>query len=158
MAFQIELDQKATIDVVVSKDGAIDMTPEEYADYLNDVTKTEALKFKEGMTFDDCTKFRLKKTLSYKQTQKILEEQVTADMKGNTQVKIGWMLTELRFALVDIENPKNCIDPIPFKRGSDGNASEDLIAAIYNGGVIGDLSTARRNLADAKSGGLVKKK
>lgn len=157
MAFALELDQKATIDVVVSKDGALNMSPEEYQEYLDDVTNQESLKFKEGMTFEDCTRFRMKKTLTYKQTQKILEEQVSADMKGNTTVKIGWMLTELRYALVDILNPKNCADPIPFKRGSDGSASEDLVAAIYNGGVIGDLSTARRNLTE-KTGTLAKKK
>ena len=157
MAFALELDQKATIDVVVSKDMALEMTEEEYKEYLDDVTQTEKLKFKDGLTFEDCTKFRLKKTLTYKQTQKVLEEQISADAKGNTTVKLGWMLTELRYALVDIINPKNVADPIPFKRGSDGCASEDLVAAIYNGGVIGDLNSARKNLTD-KTGSLAKKK
>ena len=147
MAFALELDQKATIDVVVSKDLALDMTEEEYADYLEDVNQTEKLKFKNGCTLDDCTKFVLKKTLNYKQTQKVLEEQISADMQGNASIKIGYMLTELRYALVDIKNPQSTDSPIPFKRGSDGNASEELIAGIYNAGVIGDLSSARRNIS-----------
>lgn len=158
MAFALDIDQKATVEVIVSKDMALDMTDEEYAEYTSDVTTSDKLKFRDGFSLDDCTKFVLKKNLSYKQTQKVLEEQISSDIKGNTTIKVGWMLTELRYALVDIKNPKTADTPIPFKRGSDGNAHEDIVAGIYSAGVIADLNQARRNLSERKPADVTKKK
>ena len=157
MAFALDIDQKATVDVVVHKDLALDMTDEEYTEYTNDVTTTDKLKFVQGFNIDDCTKFVLKKNLTYKQTQKVLEEQISADIHGNTTIKVGWMLTELRYALVGIKNPVKCDKPIEFKRGSDGSAHEDIVAGIYSAGVISDLNSARRNLTE-RTNAVTKKK
>ena len=157
MAFALDIDQKATVEVIVHKDLALNMTDEEYAEYTEDVTTTDKLKFVDGFTLADCTKFILKKNLTYKQTQKVLEEQISADVKGNTVIKVGWMLTELRFALVGITNPAKCDKPILWKQGSDGNAHEDIVAGIYSAGVISDLNSARRNLTE-RTNSVTKKK
>lgn len=159
MAFSLELDNKATVEVVVSKDEALDMTTEQYNNYLKDVSDQNRLIFKKDLGYEDCTRFVLRKVLPFKQAQKIMGKQIGVDIQGKASFDLGYIMEEVRSSLVDIVNPVNCGKPLEFKRGSDGLAAEDLVAGIHSAGVLFDLFSGRTNsVADNKEEELSKKK
>ena len=143
MAFSLEIDSKSTVEIVVSKDEALDMTTDQYKDYLKDLDSNR-LKYKGDFGYEDTTRFVLRKVLPYRQAQKVLGKQMKVD-GGKPEVDIGYIMEEVRASLIDILNPDNCSRPLEFKRGSDGLASEELIAGIHGAGVLMDLFVGRTN-------------
>ncbi len=143
MALDLELDIKSTVDVVCSKDNALDMEDEEFREYLPHPNEPQRLKYKDGLGWEDTTRFVLRKVLPYEAAQKVMKEQISADIKGNIELNLSFILEEARSALVDIRNPKDCPRPLEYKRDSDGKCSKDLIAGLYTGGVLTELQAAR---------------
>jgi hypothetical protein len=155
MAFMIETDSRATIEVVCSKDGCLEMTPELFANYLEDVSDRGRLHFKPGFGYEDCTRFVMRKVLPFKAAQRVVDQQVQATVKDKqveTRLSLKYMLEEVRCALVDIKGPG-----LQFKKGSDGLADEELVAGIYAAGVLGELHNAWSS-ATKGSGEMAQKK
>ena len=141
MAFSLEMDIKATVEIVVSRDKALSMKPEEYREYITSVNP-DKLIFKEGCSLDDCTKFVLRKVLPFRQAEKVMNKQMEVK-NGKPKINLSYIMEEIRASLIDIINPINCANPLEFKRGSDGMASEELIAGIHGAGVLMDLFSGR---------------
>lgn len=164
MSFRLEFNSKSTIEVVCSKDSALAMDDEQYANYLLDVTDKDRLIFKEGMTYENTTRFVMRKVLPFKAAQRVVDQQVSATaQKGSKEVEtrfsLKYMLEELRCILVDIKCSADDDQPLEYKKGSDGMAAEELIAGIYSAGVLGDLHTGWQNATSARNDkALVEKK
>lgn len=150
MAFVLDLNEKSSIEVVVHKDACLDMTKEEYLHYLEDVTDFSRLKFIEGKTYEDTTRFVMRKVIPFKATQRVIDQQVSSGEDGKAKMSLKFILEEVRAALVDIKNPDNEINPLVFKRSSDGMASEQMITGFYHAGVLTDLLNGRNNSLESK--------
>jgi hypothetical protein len=142
----------ATIKVVVSKDNVVNCTDEEYEKYTESLD--ESLLHLEG----EPTRFVLKKNLSYEASQKVMDSQASFH-KGKVQMKMSYVMEEVRASLTAIENPPDldkaqCIE---WKRDNDGLTSRELIAGLQNAGVLMDLYRSRQSFQTA-SGDLAKKK
>ena len=160
MALELDLGTNSTIEVVSSKDSALDCDQETYAEYLASLDP-EHLVFKDGCGYQDTTRFVLKKNLKYDQMQRIKNQQLT--VKGGNQVSfnVGYMLEEIRCALVDIKNPDDLPTDkkVPYKRDSDGACDKNLVAALEMAGIVQELWQARNGsiLGEQQVEGLKKK-
>ena len=143
------------IEVVVSKDSALEYNEKGYDSYLEDLDESK-LKFKQG---DEPTRFVMRKTLAYEASQKVMNSQASYD-KGKVKLNMSYVMEETRLALVDIKNPAH-LSPesrIEYKRDSDGYCSKELIAGLQAAGVLMDLFRARQAVAvSPKSDALAKK-
>jgi hypothetical protein len=154
MAFSISKPDQ-TIEAIVSKDSALDCTPEDYDAYLENLDEAK-LKFKAG---DEPTRFVMRKTLPYEASQKVMNSQASID-KGKVTLNMSYVMEEVRLALVDIKNPSHLPGDqhIEFKRENDGYCSKALIAGLQAAGVLMDLFRARQAVLDApRVDALVKK-
>ena len=151
MAFSIE-SSDATVKVVVSKDSAVNCTDDAYEKYTE--TLDESLLQLEG----DPTRFILKKNLTYEASQKVMDAQASF-VKGKVEMKMSYVLEEVRASLIAIENPPDLPKEkcIIWKRDNDGLANRQLIAGLQNAGVLMDLYKARQSFT-ATSGEDAKKK
>lgn len=145
MAFALDLNEKSSVEVVVHKDSCLDMTKEEYSEYLKNVTDITRLKFVEGKSFEDTTRFVMRKVIPFKATQRVIDQQMSADSEGKAKMSLKFILEEVRAALVDIKNPEGEMNPLVFKRSSDGMASEQMVVGFYHAGVLTDLLNGRQN-------------
>ena len=68
---------------------------------------------------------------------------------GKPELKIGYILEDIRCALVDIKNPPGTEDGLVFSRDDDGYASRKLISELSTYGIINQLFVAR-NAATAR--------
>jgi hypothetical protein len=151
MSFSIE-SVDSTIKVIVSKDNAVKCTEEEYEKYTE--TLDESLLNLEG----EPTRFLLRKNLSYEASQKVMDAQASFH-KGKVQMKMSYVMEEVRAAWVGVENPTDLPKErcIVWKRDNDSLASRDLIAGLQNAGVLMDLYKCRQAF-QATSGESAKKK
>jgi hypothetical protein len=120
-----------------------DLTADEWASYLENYDET-LLRFKAGM---EPTRFVIKKTLSYAAQQSVANSQVGMTEDGKPQIKIGFILDEVRCALTAIENPASTPEDqrIIFVKEIDGMASKELIAMLNDAGIVQELYQARQN-------------
>ena len=139
--------------VIVSKDSAVKCSDEEYSKYLE--TNDEALLNLEGSP----TRWILAQNLDYKSHQILMNMQATVGAKGKMDFNIGYILEEVRMALVGVENAENLPlnQQIIFKKENDGYAQKELIAGLHSAGVLMDLHTARSNFKNVESTELTKK-
>lgn len=131
---------KDTLRVAVSIDSALDMTAEEHDYYLESLDEG-LLKFHEGQ---QPTWFVMKKVLPFGLSKRVQNEQIST--KGREiQLNYGYILEEVRCALVDIQNPPSVSDEqkINFKKASDGGADEELVSLLHAAGVVQELYKAR---------------
>jgi hypothetical protein len=137
MGFELEMDTEATLKVIVSKDKSIKALDEEiYESYLEDLDESK-------LVFDgEPTRFILKKTLEYKDSKRVMNSQVSVGEDNKPQVTIGFMMDEVRFALVGMEGPGS--DKFA-KDKNDGYAHRKVVNALYNSGVLMDLYNGRKN-------------
>jgi len=148
MALFLEMG-KDNLEVISSKDDAVTVDAEAYGKYLE--TLDEAiLCLKPGV---EPTRFVLRRMLSYGMTQKIKTEQAGLGEDGKVQIRMGYILDDVRASLVDIKNPGSPI--LAFKKDSDGYASKELVAMLEQAGIANELYAARQ--AAVKSGGASKK-
>lgn len=154
MAFSISKPDQS-IEVIVSKDSALDCSSDDYDAYLENLDESK-LKFKSG---DEPTRFVMRKTLPYEASQKVMNSQASID-KGKVTLNMSYVMEEVRLALIDIKNPAQLSkeQQIEFKRENDGYCSKVLIAGLQASGVLMDLFRARQAVLDApKADALVKK-
>jgi len=137
MAFVLNMDTDKTVSVVVSKDSSIKgVTDEVYESYLSDLDESK-------LTFaGEPTRFRMKRTLPYKDTKRVMNSQISFD-EGKPSVNVSFIMDEVRCALVGMDGPGS----EGFKKDKDGYASMEVVNALYNAGVLMDLYNARKNAA-----------
>lgn len=148
MALVLEVGRD-TIEVISSKDEAIQCDAEAYAKYL-DCLDESLLALAPGL---EPTRFVMRKVLSYGMSQKIRTEQAGIGADGKIEVKLGFILDEIRASLIDVKNPGS--SQLQFKKDSDGYASKDLVALLDHVGIANELYAARQ--AFLKSSGSLKK-
>lgn len=140
MAINFE-DTGQNIEVIIQIDPAIHCTPEEYAEYLNDLDEGR-LK----LNGEEPTRFIMKKSMDFKSIQKIKKSQFSVELVDGQPGAMGFdmsALTELRSCLVDIKGPKGSLQ---FKKDRDDNlVSKELIALLDQCGAADELVLARRN-------------
>jgi len=143
------LDDSLLLDEVLSDDENLeDGKKDAYAEYLEDLDESR-LTFVEGK---EPTRFVMRKVLDYKKGVRIKNEQVKMNGKNDVQVQLGSMVGEtVRAALIDIKHPEGS-NPgaLVFKRGSDGGASEELVALLDANGIAADLYAAHQNASKHK--------
>ena len=152
MAFLVD-STTSYVEVIVSKDTAIDCSDEDYDKYLE--TLDESLL---KLTCDP-TRFVLRKNLPYEASQKVMNAQATYD-KGKVQMQMSYVMEEVRAALIDIKYPDEVPkeDRLEFKRESDGLASKHLISILQGAGVLMDLFRARSAQSSGPKDDAAKKK
>ena len=152
MALKLEL-ISGTISVVSRLDDAISCTEEDYNEYLLDLDEGH-LNIKEGQK---PTYFVLTKNLKFDAQQKVKNQQISYK-GGQVDLQLGFIMEEVRQALVDIKNPDDIPDnqKVLFKRDSDGAASKELIASLGDA-IVNDLFSARRNSVGSKASDIKKK-
>ena len=140
------------IKVISSKDSAVTCDIETYKEYLTNLD--ESLLELNG----EPTRFVLKKGLNYKEQQIIKDAQIKMDGK-EYQIRMSYMMDEMRLALIDIENPADLSEDqkIIFKKASDGKVSHEIVALLESAGILSELSLARTNAMGVLSG-ITKKK
>jgi len=135
-----------TIKLVLRVDSAIpeDMTDEIYQTYLETLDE-EILNLTE-----EPTRFVMRKQLPFTAQKNITNEQMGVDMEGKAQMKLGFMLEEVRASLIDIENPPSYTEEqkIVFKRDSDGLASKELIGMLNTMKLIMPIYGARQTILE----------
>lgn len=146
MALSLAKISDGTIEVISRMDSALDqVTDEEFSSYLQALDES-LLRFKDG---EEPTRFIMRRVLPYATAQKIKNMQMRME-KGEMQIQMGFMAEEVRASLVDIKNPADLPEPeqIKYRRGSDGLASEELIAMLDSAGIVSDLFSARKNVME----------
>lgn len=145
MAILLNQDQ-GSLKVVLEQDSALRSGASDYKAYLDSGLNENALTFDEGK---QPTRFIMRSVLDYDSQQKIMNEQIQMqpDSKGKMSQKfnIGYILSEVRASLTDIENPADLDEKqhIKFTRDSDGKASKKLIGMLHGAGLVMQLFSAR---------------
>jgi hypothetical protein len=133
MALSFE-DLPENFEVICSKDGAVNCDEEGFSKYL-DTLDESLLNLSEGLT---PTRFVLKRTLSYEEQRKLKNSQL-GFKDGDVQIRLSYMLDEVRYRLVDIKGGGKGVE---FKKDSDGYASKALVEKLDSFGIVRELQTA----------------
>ena len=130
-----------TFSVISRIDSALpdDLTQEEWDAYQ--LTLDEKLL---RMTAEP-TRFVLRRSLPFAAQQTIANQQMGIGPNGKPEVKLGYVLEEVRCALVEIRNPVGTEDPLVFKKAADGFADHDLIANLNSAGIAMELFSVRQS-------------
>lgn len=147
---------KGNIDVVLSVDDAVTCPPEEYQAYLESFKKgsgDESLLKLNG----EPTRFVMRKVLPFEADIEITDMQMEIGEGGKPKIKTGFVLEEVRKALIDIKNPPDAPSPIEFKRDADNYANKEIIQMLYQAGVLAELWNARNNAKGGPTDRLKKK-
>ena len=140
MALSFSNDQEL-VEVICSKDESVSCDSDSFQEYLR--TLDESLL---GLNPDLApTRFVMKKTLPYAATKQIKNEQV-GYKDGEMELRLGFIIEEVRTALVDIKNPGAGLE---FKKDGDGGASKSLIEKLEAAGIVQELYTARQSAIKA---------
>lgn len=145
MAFKKQNSCSETFKIVIKNDDAVpeSVTEEIYDNYLKNLDETVL-----GLVGEP-TRFVMKRDLSFASQKHIASEQVGVDADGKPQVKMGYILEEIRSCLIDIENPSSLKpdEKIVFEKDKgDGLASKALIAYLHSLGVVMQLFSARQKV------------
>lgn len=160
MAIRVDhLTGDGTIKVISRIDGALKYDEETYSTYLK-TNDESVLDFEDGQ---EPTRFVLRKTISFKTSQKFKANQVRMEKGGEIYFNTGVTAEEVRYALCDIETPPTDGTPLRFVgvkvdagKGSIQIASDETMNLLSQLGVLDDLYTARRNYIE-NGGASVKK-
>lgn len=120
-----------------------------YQRYLETLDES-LLQLKPGV---EPTRFVMRKVLPFAQAQKIKTEQAAVGAEGRMEVRMGFIMDEVRAALIDVKNPGS--PSLAYKRDSDGLASRELVSLLDSVGIVNELFTARQGAM--KAGGASKK-
>lgn len=93
------------------------------------------------------TRFVIRRTLPFGAQQEVTNQQVKVGQDGKPQVNFGFILEEIRCALINIENPDDLPEDqkLVFKRDADGYASKDLIAKLNAAGIVSELYSTKQS-------------
>ena len=144
-----------TFEVALRIDSALDMTVEEYNEYLKTCDKS-LLTTVEGET---PTFIVMRKVLPHSLAQKVENAQL-AFKDGELHPQKGFIIEHVRCCIVGINNPPGlpkdqCIE---YKKAPDGGCSDELISQLQSADLINDLYTAHSNACRSGSNALTKKK
>lgn len=132
--------------VICRIDSAIpeDLTDSEWDLYQNSLEESH-LRLTEKPTY-----FIMKKSLNFGAQQNIVNQQINIDATGKPNLQLGYMLEEVRCALVDIENPSTIPveEHIKYVKEIDGYASKELIAQLNSVGIVSQLFSIRNNIVN----------
>jgi hypothetical protein len=137
MALKIVTKTQETVKIIVRQDSSIpeNLTDDEWESYQNSLDET-FLRLK-----DEPTRFVVRVSLPYEAQVKIQNSQMSYS-DGKPELKIGYIMEELRCSLVGIENPAGS-DSFCFKKDEDGFASRQLIAELAQYGLVHQLFAIR---------------
>lgn len=156
MAFTMDnIISDGDIEIIVRKDSALDVTDEQYAEYLENLDESK-LKLKEG---HEPTRFVMRKAIPFKHLNDIENSKIKYSKTGEVELQLGFILKEVRATLKDIKNPPSvpkdkCIE---FKQTGDGLVDEKLMAGLAGADIVTNLYTARKNYVDTLGGTSAKK-
>lgn len=162
MAIRLDMTE-GTIKVIARVDESLNVSDKEYKEYIESLDEN-GLRFHEGF---GPTRFVLKKVLPFEVTQSARANSLSMkrgrdddEEEANINVDLGYQLDEIRFALIDIENPPDLPDDqkIKFEMESGGGASKELFAKLMALGITGDLIKARASILKRRNVDGVKKK
>lgn len=130
------------IEVIVRQDSALDVTDEEYAEYIRTCDE-ELLKFKDG---EEPTRFVMKRQISLKHATAIENAKVRYDQSGDMTLQLGFIFMEIRACLKEIKNPPSVPKDkqIVLKFTGDGLLEEKLMANLVASGIVTNLYNARQ--------------
>jgi hypothetical protein len=91
------------------------------------------------------TRFVLKTHLPFAAQQHLASEQMHMGQDGKTEMRFGFILEEVRYALENIENPPGMEEDqkLVFAKDKDGYASKELVALLHCAGIVIELYAAR---------------
>lgn len=143
------------IKVVLKTDSALgDVSDATYAEYLKTLNEN-LLDFNEGAV---PTRFVMTKVIEYDLAQRVKNQRMSYQ-DGKVQFNAGYMMEEVRCALVRIEydptTPEE--DKMEFKKEADGGASKAIMESLNALNVLDDLFTALTNASPGISA-VIKKK
>jgi len=133
MAFGL-VDGDDSVEVICSKDEAVTCDKAGFDEYLKTLDESH-LKLAEGI---NPTRFVLKKTLAYDEQKRIKNSQL-GFKDGDMQIKLGYMVEEIRYRMTDIKGPGN---GMAFRKDSDGYVAKGLIEKLDSYGIIKELHDA----------------
>ncbi len=120
--------------VVSYIDSAVTCDRDTYTTYLQNLDESLL-----GLNSEP-TRFILKRSFSVAEHQAIKSAQ--ASIKGkDVQINLGYVLLEVKYALVDIEGGA---DGFGMLKDSNGYAQDSLISLLEESGILMDLFTARQ--------------
>ena len=92
------------------------------------------------------TRFVLRLNLPYAAQKTVTSEQIGVTADGKAEVRLGFMLEDVRCSLVDIENPPTVPeeDKLLYAKEGDGFASKELISRLHGAGIVTELFAARQ--------------
>jgi hypothetical protein len=143
MAFGIGLEGEL-IEVICSKDEAVTCDLDAYQEYLKTLDET-ILGLKPEI---QPTRFCLKRTLPYAAAQRVRNQQL-GYKDGDVEVRLGFILEEVRASLIDIKNPGAGLE---YKKDGDGGASKTLVEKLDAYGIVQELYTARQSSMKSNPG------
>ena len=152
-------DEGAVIEVVCKFDSCLDMTTEEYNEYINNGADPSYLKLQEGKEISDCTLFVLKKNLDWQGHERLMKKQFDIDPVTKQPVpNPAFVMTDIQQSLVDIKNPDTAEFKVPYRQDRPGMASRKIVTGLHNAGILFDLYQARANANKGAKSALVEKK
>lgn len=125
--------------VVLFKDDALDMTRDEYVEYLKDCDPSK-LKLLEGK---QPTFFIMRKVLPAKLSKKVMTEQVTF-VRGEAQFNFSSIIDVVKACVCGVENLSGLEE---FKADADGSAPDDIVAGLVSMNAHMDLFSAYQNIS-----------
>lgn len=137
MALSLEVG-KETIEVISSRDPSVKCEGDAYSNYLDSLDEN-LLQIADGT---EPTRFVMRKILPFGVTQRLKTEQGALDENGRMQIRMGYILDEVRAALIDVKNPGS--PSLHYKKDSDGFASKELITLLESAGITNELFAARQ--------------
>lgn len=123
-------------EVISSKDESVKCSPDAYGEYLSSLDESK-LELDPNVS---PTRFVMRRVLPYGALKKIKDQQL-GYKDGEVEVRLGFMLEEVRASLVDIKGPGKGIE---FKRENDGLASKSLVEKLDAYGIVQELYAARQ--------------
>lgn len=147
MAFNLE-EGSDTLEIICSKDEAVTCDKDGFEEYLKTLDESH-LKLADGIS---PTRFVMKKTLGYEEQKRIKNSQL-GFKDGDMQIKLGYMVEEVRYRLTDIKGGGRGME---FKKDSDGYVAKSLVEKLDSYGIVKELHDAV-TAAMAARGGVSKK-
>lgn len=146
-----------TISVLTVKDPALVKDDAHYPNGFEDAWEHYSETLEEGgLCFnpdESPIRFIFKSSLSFKEAKSLQSSQVKIK-NGQPEFDMGYIFDEVRFALIDIENPT---EDCKFIKAKDGYVKEDLLGQLHAAGILMEI-WGRYQAHKSKSSDMLKKK
>jgi hypothetical protein len=132
------------LEVIIGIDSALDVTPEEYQEYLQTLDES-LLKFKEG---EEPSRFVMKRHVPEKHALKIEDKKLSVKTDGDSvALGMSYLHLEVAATLKDIKYPDYVPEEkrIKLKFTGDGLVQSHIIEQFHSANIIKNLATGRQN-------------